>query len=184
MAAAVLNLRPSLLRACGIVWAGTALAALGVWTIPGVHHATANWLLSDGPSPQGGPPPSLGEVLGLFWHNLAVCTVPLLLAAGGLGRGRLKRLVDVGIGLDVAAQAGIVGATIGAYGWRMVEFLPHLPFEWLGLAAGLAAWLEARDDHGEPLRRARLLSLAGHTSVLLISLVIAGFLETYATPHR
>jgi hypothetical protein len=183
MATAVLKPRPSLLRACGMVWAGTAVAALGVWAIPGVHHATADWLSNGGPSPRGGPPPSVGEALGLFWHNLAVCAVPLL-AAGGLGRGRLQRLVDVGIAVDVAAQTGIVGAAIGAYGWHMVEFLPHLPFEWLGLAAGLAAWLEARGDHGEPLRRARLLSLAGYAGVLLVSLMIAGLLETYATPHR
>ena len=71
-----------------------------------------------------------------------------------------------------------VGAALGAYGTALLPYIPQLPLEWAGLAAGyaeLAAKTSASDQH--PRARGWLAIIGG-------LLLTAAVVETVAVPHR
>jgi hypothetical protein len=87
-------------------------------------------------------------------------------------------LGDATVALAVLINTGIVGAALGVYGAALLPYLPHLPLEWGGLAAGAAGWRVARREGSSARARLLLAVLAG------VALLAAALLEVYATPHR
>ena len=127
-----------------------------------------------------------GEAVAIFRHNIRA-----LSAVGGLllvvqsrywpGRkngARLHRAIRRGgealLGATVCANVIVVGASLGAYGTRMVRaVLPHGPVELGAYALALALYLEARD---------RPLPVGHALAVLALSislLALAAVLETF-----
>lgn len=115
------------------------------------------------------------ELGALLATNLPPLAVPLLLAVAVAGQGRAWRtLGDLITAAVMLANAATVGAALGAWGARLLPYLPHLPFELAALACSCSAWWSRRSDP-RPLGRLPLL-------VLCLAL-LAAVLEVYATPH-
>ena len=71
-----------------------------------------------------------------------------------------------------------MGAALGAYGARLLPYIPQLPIEWAGLALGASAWL---------LQRRRALTVPEGLALLALTvcvLLCAAVIETVAVPHR
>lgn len=82
--------------------------------------------------------------------------------------------IDTLIGLEVALNAVIIGASLGGYGWRMVlAVFPHGPLELAAFSTVLALYLRSRTEPLTPRTIARG-ALAG-SGLLLAAAVI----ETY-----
>ena len=111
-------------------------------------------------------------------HNIPIAAWPLLLGLAGAQSSRRGRTAaDTLVLACMLANVVPVGAALGAYGTALLPYVPQLPLEWAGLAAGYAGWLVQRR---RPLTaRARLAWLA-----LICGLLAAGVLETAAVPHR
>lgn len=111
---------------------------------------------------------------GLLWHNLGVALWPLVLVAVGWTSIPVTRRVGDAMAIGQLVLHGLlVGNAIGQQPalWR---FLPHLPFEWLGVAVPVAAWRAARGGL-EP-------NLAPVVVVSIAALAAAASLETWAVP--
>ena len=145
------------------------LAALAAVAAP----AAARRLWASPPHPVLAGKP--GEVLEVLAANLPPLAVPLLLAVSLAGHGRAWRsLGDLITAAVMIANAATVGAALGAWGTRLLPYLPHLPLELAALACSCAAWWSRRT---EPRPLARL-------PLLVLSLaVLAALLEVYTTPH-
>lgn len=167
----------SLRRGLGLVWGVTLGCALLVAALPGASGLVADWFAAQ-LTAEANPPPAVRDALGVALHNLQVLGFPFLLAAARLGQGRLRPVLDVLVAGAVVVQAGLVGAALGAYGARLLPFVPHLPFEWLALASSVAVWLVARR------RPVTARELATFAAVFAAALLVACALELYATPHR
>jgi hypothetical protein len=169
--------RRAWLAAYGAVWAAT-LASAAIVAVAELRPSVRHWLRLRLQARET-PPPSLGHVLALTAHNLPVAAWPLLLGAVGAHRHRLgRRTADALLVGCVAVNLVPVGAALGAYGPRLLPYLPQLPFEWAALAAGAASWITHRED---PLRvRDGVLRLA----LIAGALLAAAVLETTAVPHR
>lgn len=157
--------------AYALLWSATFTAALIV--IPFRSPVRSLLRLRMAPTP-----PQLGDALTIALHNLRVAAIPLLLAVAGAGQHRRLRIAgDLIVASSLVANAALGGLALGAYGDRIVAYLPHMPAEWAGLAAGAASWLLARE---RPPKRAELLGL---TATCGVTLLIGALLETYATPQ-
>jgi hypothetical protein len=89
----------------------------------------------------------------------------------------LRTAIDVVLVLAVAANVGLVGAALGAYGMRMlVAMLPHGPLELAAFATALALYRDARRG---PLPLRRVLTVAGGC---LAALSVAALMETFLVP--
>jgi hypothetical protein len=123
-------------------------------------------------------PPDVEHVLTLAAHNSPICAWPLLLGVVGAHRHRLaRRFGDALVLACMIANTLPVGAALGAYGTRLLPFLPQLPLEWAGLALGAGGWL---------IRRRRALAIGeGLRCLALIVCVLlcAAVLESAAAPH-
>ena len=119
--------------------------------------------------------------------NVRLAATPLAAAAlltrmdralPGSRRGRLaRRAFDALLLALVAVNVIVVGASYGAYGWRMVRYtLPHGPVELAGFACVLAVYIDARSGS---FARARATRLAASGLALL---VIAAALEGLLSP--
>ena len=85
-------------------------------------------------------------------------------------------LVDLLLAGVLAFNAGLVGVAYGAYGWRAIaSTAPHLPVEFAGVSLAGGAYLHACRH---PLSVRALAGVAGTCAALLI---LAAFLETYAS---
>jgi hypothetical protein len=173
------ELRRAWLAAYGATWVLTlipaALLTIDVARVDGpVRHALGASL-----NPQQNPPPNIGHILMLVAHNLPLAAWPLLLGVVGAHRRRLaQQIADTLLAAWLTANVLPVGAALGAYGPRLLEFIPQIPCEWAALALGASAWLMQRR---EPLTiRERLTLFAMIGSLLLCAAV----LETVAVPHR
>jgi hypothetical protein len=69
------------------------------------------------------------------------------------------------------------GLALGAYGPRLVPYLPQWPLEWGGLALVLTGWRRARYQRRD-LCELLLLSIGAASLICL-----AALLETYAVPQ-
>jgi hypothetical protein len=173
------ELRRAWLAAYGATWVLTlipaALLAIDVAKVDGpVRHTLGASL-----NPQQNPPPNIGHVLMLVAHNLPLAAWPLLLGVMGAHRRRLTRqLTDTLVAAWLTANVLPVGAALGAYGPRLLAFIPQVPFEWAALALGASAWLMQRR---EPLTIREGLALFAVIGGLLLC---AAVLETVAVPHR
>ena len=85
-----------------------------------------------------------------------------------------RLLADVVLAVVLAANAGLVGVALGAYGARLaVATAPHLPVELAALSLAGGAYMHARR---QPLGAVELAAVAATCALLL---VIAATLETY-----
>lgn len=158
-----------------LLWAATVLVAVAVAALGAalIRHWLGLRL-----SPAATTAPSLLAVAGLAAHNLPVCGWPLLLTAAGADRGRRRRHFAHGmVVIAVAVNVSLVGAALGAYGTRLLPYVPQLPLEWLALAAGAAGWLCART-------RAALRGVRVAVALTAAAVLGAAAIETYAVPHN
>ena len=162
-------------RVYALLWVVTLAAAAATASL-GLTDAVRGLLrlsLSGDTTP--GPSPRVFAVVAL--HNLPVCGWPLLLPAAGAYRSRRCKFAATGLVAGaVTANAALVGAALGAYGTRLLPYVPQLPLEWLALAGGAAGWAAQRSASD---RRARTLA----AGVVVAAVLAAAALESYAVPH-
>lgn len=131
-----------------------------------------------------GIPDRIGEAASILVNNLTALAAPgvaiaLVLWSRRPGVDRVPARLARGVGIVVlgfgfAINTLLIGASVGAYGERMVSaMLPHGPIELAAYSLALAAFLEVRA--GRLDGRRALAALA--TSAAL--LVIAAPVETY-----
>ena len=142
----------------------------------------AQWLAFPFP----GLPAQAGVATGIFLHNLRglVAIGGLLLVAqsphwaGRTPPGALQRslqiLGELVLGVGVAANLLVIGASFGAYGSRMlIAALPHAPFELAAYSLALALYLEGRN------RRLAARHALAVGSLCVAILALAAALETF-----
>ena len=169
----------------GVLWASTLAAAATVALAGSPLRSRTRGLL--GLSLSSGPiaAPHLSHVLALAAHNVPIAAWPLLLGLTGIGpragiepRRSARWVADSLVAASILANTAPVGAALGAYGARLIVYIPQLPLEWAALALGYGSWL---------VRRQRPLSMRERLScpVILVALLIcAAVLETFAVPDR
>ena len=113
--------------------------------------------------------------LRIALQNARLVAAALLCAAVVPHRPQQARPVaDAGLTLALAANGGLVGLALGAYGTRLAAATaPHLPLELAALCLAGGAYMHARR---QPLGRVVLAAVAATCALLL---VIAATLETY-----
>jgi hypothetical protein len=173
------GLRAAWPRAYGAIWLATLGSALLVALLGAGAKARVRGLLGLRPDPGRNAPPGLGHILALAAHNLPIAAWPVLLGVLGAHHHRIaQRIADTAVAACILVNTLPVGAALGAYGARLLAYIPQLPLEWAGLAVGASAWLLQRR---RPLAMAEGLMLTALTAAVLLC---AGVLETVAVPHR
>jgi hypothetical protein len=160
------------LESYGLLWLGTLLTALvaipiaqDVRSLMGLRLTTA-------------PAGSAGIAALLAANNLRVAAVPLLLAALSDSRRRWLPIVgDLIVSASLTVNVALGGLALGAYGPRLVPYLPQWPLEWGALALALTGWRRARRGRRD-LYELLLLGIGAATLICL-----AALLETYAVPQ-
>jgi hypothetical protein len=169
-------------RTASAVFLGVLIGVAGVGTVVAlmVRAETRGFLRYAFPQSSlglGGAARILSNNLGLVATPLGAATL-LVLAEGNQWRPR--RLIVAGdavIGLLVCINVLVVGASLGAYGARMVRYtLPNGPVELAGFAVAISAYLDAR---GAALGWNRLIRLAAASACLL---AVAALLEGLVAP--
>jgi hypothetical protein len=154
------------------LWLATLAAAL--LTIPFAGTLRGAFELRLAPAPPG----DLQIASSIAANNLRVVVVPLALAALRMGpEGRLRLLGDVLVGASLAANLALGGLALGAYGPRLLCYLPQWPLEWGALALAWSAWRRARRAR---IARRELLALGLGAAGLIC---VAAMLESYAVPQ-
>ena len=161
-------------RRCLALTATAITAVLGLAALAAAASTAAARGLWAGP-----PHPVLAgtaaELAGVLATNLPALGVPLLLAATLGGKGRACRgLGDLVTAALMFTSPLLVGAALGAWGTRLLPYLPHLPLELAALACSSAAWWSRRIDRRPVWRPA---------AYVLCLAVLAALVEVYATPH-
>jgi hypothetical protein len=166
------RLAQTALESYGLLWLGTLLVAIVAIPIAGEVRSFMGLRLTTAPSG------SAGMASFLAANNLRVAAVPLLLAALSSGRRRWLPIVgDLVVSASLVVNVALGGLALGAYGPRLVPYLPQWPLEWGALALALTGWRRARHWR----RDACELLLLATSAALLICL--AALLETYAVPQ-
>lgn len=121
-----------------------------------------------------------GRVLRIALINFQLSAWPLLLGTRYTPRWLTRRVADDLVVISLTVNSAIVGVAIGAYGWRIGPYLPHLPVEWAGFTVGTASWLVQRQSETElsGTRRGLLCAL------IAFVLVCSALVETTLVPHR
>jgi hypothetical protein len=128
--------------------------------------------------------PSVGAAASIFATNLRVAVIPLILIALRFQVGRVSRLLgDVLLAAVLAGNAIRVGLALGRWQDRLLPYLPHLPLEYLAIAAAGAAWLDAR-RHPVNGRTEQLRAAAGYALTAVVLLALAACVEVLLTPHH
>lgn len=160
------------------LWATTAMAAAAVAVAPGLAAQARGTLRGFGLDLH--PHAATLHVLLVtrLARNMAIAAAPSEWAAIGAAQNRRWRhVVDAVLTATLLTDAGLVGVALGAYGARLLAWLPHLPLEWAALAVGVLPWLAARRGQR---RRVDLLAPLAACFVLLLA---AACIETWLTPH-
>src|SRR5450755_2813397 len=165
-----------MLLALAVVWLLTAEAALITATVPAAGRLARHTL--DLPLRPASTPTAWRMVEIALTNALVISVPPLLRLLLGERPSRAARRCSAGL-LVVWLTGNVipVGAAIGAYGTRIVSYLPQLPLEWAAFAMALAGYRYARPSE----RRGAVLALSA--AVIAVTLTAAAALETYATPH-
>jgi hypothetical protein len=136
--------------------------------------------------PFSGVPPQASVAAEIFAHNLRALAGVLgaLIVAqagwrrpGGPSRTQqiIQRLAELVIAGAVAANIIMIGASVGAYGQRMLAaMLPHGPVELAGDVLALALYWQGRR------RQLALGDIAAVTAISVVLLAVAAALETFA----
>lgn len=174
--AATVRLAVAVSAALTIPVGAIAVVARLVFAAPARH-----WLAF----PFTGVPADLHVAAGIFLHNLrALAAVGgLLLIAqsaywgthtAGSVHWALRRIGEGVLAAAVAVNVIVVGASLGAYGARMVRaVLPHGPVELAAYSLALALYLEGRR---RPLRGRHVVAVLALSTA---ALAVAAVLETF-----
>ena len=163
-------------RIYAALWAFTLAVAIIVASLGELGHTTRGML--DVRLDGSVLPRDLRAAAGLWWRNASICGWPVLIALAPR-RWRIgDRVVCSVVALTAALNAMVVGAALGAYGLALTPYLPQLPLEWLGLAAGAAPWLGGVWTRPTRAELVTIGALGG------LALAAAALLEVYATPGR
>jgi hypothetical protein len=144
--------------------------------------ATRDWL----GYPFSGLPARPDEALAIFLHNTRALLGPLglLLIAQAAARapsparlqGAIRAAGEILLAGVIAANAVLVGVSVGAYGMRMVRaMLPHGVVELAAFSVAIAVYLQGRR---RPLPARHVLPATAAGTVLLAA---AATLETFVT---
>lgn len=160
-----------------LVWAATLLPAGAVALAGGGAAGVVRGVLGLALRPDAAPAAS--AAVGVWLHNLPICGWPLLLTPLGAHRRRAWRVAgDLLVGGCAVMNALPVGAALGAYGGALLPYVPQLPAEWAGLAAGAGWWLACR-------RQApRLRDALVWAALIAVLLLAAAAIETWGVPCR
>jgi hypothetical protein len=169
-------------RGLGVI---LARASLGVWTLTVAAALITAALPPVGALARGelrlalvpASAPSAARMLSVGATNAFAAGWPLLLALLDGPQRAVRAVHRALIAGWLAVNVIPVGAAIGAYGTRILPYLPHLPLEWTAVALALAGYLHARG------RQAPGQALLAPALTLVVVLIAAAALETYATPH-
>lgn len=166
------RLSATVLGSYGLLWLGTLLAALLALPLAGQLRGVFAFRFALAPSGTA----SMAALIAT--NNLREAAIPLLFAALKTGgRRRPVILGDVVVGASLAVNVALGGLALGAYGIRLLPYLPQWPLEWGALALALTGWRRARNGRRDPCELA-LLAIA--TAILLC---LAALIETYAVPQ-
>jgi hypothetical protein len=171
------------MRLAGTVAAILAVAcgAMALTVHVALAAAARKWLAF----PFTGVPARPAMAASIFLHNLRALAAVwgmLLIAQSALWRADApsrvsqiaRRLGEVLLGAAVAANVIVVGASLGAYGTRMLRAtLPHGPFELAAYSLALALYLHGRRRSLPPRLALRVAALS------IAALAVAAVLETY-----
>jgi hypothetical protein len=125
------------------------------------------------------PPPNIALVLSIAANNTLHSVWPLTLGLLDLQARRWTRaLADAFVIANLILPGLLVGSALAAYGPRTLLYLPHVPIEFAGIAAGASGWLVKRDRH--LTGRERILWIGATIALLLLAAAI----EAYLVPHR
>jgi hypothetical protein len=125
------------------------------------------------------PPPSLLLVVSIAANNALHSVWPCTLGLLDAQRRRVSRLIaDACVLANLAVPAVLVGSALAAYGTRTLPYIPNVPVEFVGIAAGATGWLVERD---RPLTKRER---AGWIGLSIVLLLCAATIETYLVPHR
>jgi len=163
-----------------------AVCVIGLVVRLAFAGAARHWLAF----PFSGIPARPAEAASIFVNNLhALAAVAGLLliaqspysavrtAEPGVFHRALQRIGDALLAAAVAANVIVVGASLGAYGTRMVRAtLPHGPVELGAYALALALYHQGRR---RPLPTRHMLAVAG---LSISALALAAALETFINP--
>lgn len=157
-----------------LAWGFTLTAALAALTLPGLAETVRGGLRLSLSAHAVNP----ADVLSIFARNaLTFAIAPALAHILRPWRGGLWLTGGSAfLALVLVPNTLIVGLAAGAYGGRLVPFLPHLALEWAALAWSAATW---------SLSCTRELSgwtLFGLFLVNCPIILIAALVEVYATP--
>lgn len=158
------------LGACyATLWAATgATAAIGALTSLKLVYVAA---------PHDALQASAATVLELVGHNALVALWPLALVAIGWPAIPIVRIVGDALVTGQLLAHGLLIGDAWAQHPHLWRYLPHLPFEWLALAAPSAGWLLARRGPAGAVRPCVPLAATS-----IAALVVAAVLETWAVP--
>ncbi|HTX12174.1 MAG TPA: hypothetical protein VME22_26395 [Solirubrobacteraceae bacterium] len=160
------------------------IAACAIAAVVNVALAAAarRWLAY----PFAGIPARPGEAAAIFLHNVRALTAVggLLIVAqspywagkmnGGPVHRAIRRAGEALLAAGVSANVIMVGASLGAYGSRMVRaVLPHGPIELAAYALALAVYIQGRH---RPLPTSHALAIPAMSMSLL---ALAALLETF-----
>jgi hypothetical protein len=160
------------LESYGLLWLGTLLAAIVAIPIAG----EVRWFMGLRLTSAASGSAAMAALLAA--NNLRVAALPLLLAALSNGRRRWPPIVgDLIVSASLAVNVALAGLALGAYGPRLLPYLPQWPLEWGGLALALTGWRRARRGRRD-LYELLLLGIGAATLICL-----AALLETYAVPQ-
>jgi hypothetical protein len=170
-------------RTAGVITIAVVVVALVVRA--GFAASARRWLAF----PFTGIPASPGEAASIFVHNLralgAVWGMLLIARSGysaarngqpGVVHQKLRRLGEALLGAAVAANVIVIGASVGAYGTRMVRAtLPHGPVELAAYSLALALYSQGRN---RPLPSRHVLAVAAlSVSALALAAVLEAFVN-------
>ncbi len=158
-------------RAFGWLTLGTIAAALVAAATPTLAASLRAWFAFEPGVRAGGS----AQAIGIWTANLRPLGL-LLLATLALRERRLRPVLDGIVALALGTNVALVGLALGAYGPPLLPWLAHVPLEWAGLAAGLAAFARARDHTPS------LPAVAGAGAVGAGLLALAAVVEVWATP--
>jgi len=130
-------------------------------------------------------PADLQGAAGLALNNFKVCALALTGAAAQLlyatsprPRTATRWAFDTVLGVAYLANAAQFGVALGAYGTRLLAWIPHVPLELCALAVSSGAYLDAR--HQQLTAR----QLCGSAAIAGLLVIAAAIVETWAVPHR
>lgn len=155
------------------LWLGSVLVALLSYPARGAIRPLLGVELAPATAP--------GTASMAAWiaaNNVREAAIPFLCIALRTQRWpSLTRVGDLVVWSCLAVNVALGGLALGAYGPRLLGYLPQWPFEWAGLAVALAAWTRARSGRRDFYE---LLLLAILAALLLCC---GALLETFATPQ-